>query len=514
MTLKIIHKHSQALVGGAAQPPVNTDLEDGELGINYSSADPALFIVDSANVVRRLSASPNKKFALTNDDANLVGGDATAAINAALISAGEITGVAALGVSDQVEITDSGNPDANANVTVGRYWYDGAVWFEAGGDGGGASVTVGDAAPASPAAGDLWWDSSEAADSNGGRLYLWYEDGDSNQWVQTSNVGGGGGGGSSSVTVGDSPPASPSAGDLWWDSSDDGGRLWVWYEDGDTNQWVEASPSKPADQYWVRSGTTLEPATAGDSVDIGSGNIQLNADGSAKFGKATSLGNADNFNLESTSNGGSLKVTGALTGSAFASYYVSGGTGNHFTGQYADAANFQIDHLGNVEIGGTIGTSPNIALNADGTATFARAEGKVFLNSSSTNLVQVTTPTDTEQVSLRVNGDVAYRGTLIPISDASLKENIEDAGSQWADIKAIQLRNYTWIDEPEKGKMLGVIAQELEKVCPLLISKDEDELKRFKLDPLVMKMLGALQESQTRIEALEAEVQALKGGSN
>ncbi len=61
MTLKIIHKHSQALVGGAAQPPVNTDLEDGEIGINYSSADPALFIVDSANVVRRLNAKNKQK---------------------------------------------------------------------------------------------------------------------------------------------------------------------------------------------------------------------------------------------------------------------------------------------------------------------------------------------------------------------------------------------------------------------------------------------------------------------
>ena len=80
MTLKIIHKHSQALSGGVADPPVNTDLEDGELGINFASADPALFIVDSANTVRRISGQPNSKYQLANDDANLVGADATTAI--------------------------------------------------------------------------------------------------------------------------------------------------------------------------------------------------------------------------------------------------------------------------------------------------------------------------------------------------------------------------------------------------------------------------------------------------
>ena len=50
-------------------------------------------------------------------------------------------------------------------------------------------------------------------------------------------------GGGASVSVGETPPADPEEGDLWWDSSDDSGRLYVWYEDGNTNQWVETSPS-------------------------------------------------------------------------------------------------------------------------------------------------------------------------------------------------------------------------------------------------------------------------------
>tara|TARA_Y100000746_G_scaffold223552_1_gene225152 strand:- start:549 stop:1130 length:582 start_codon:yes stop_codon:yes gene_type:complete len=42
-----------------------------------------------------------------------------------------------------------------------------------------------------------------------------------------------------SVTTSDTPPSSPSDGDLWWDSQN--GRLFVYYEDANSSQWVDAS---------------------------------------------------------------------------------------------------------------------------------------------------------------------------------------------------------------------------------------------------------------------------------
>ena len=140
-----------------------------------------------------------------------------------------------------------------------------------GGGGGGASVTLSDSPPADPTAGDLWWDTSEAADSNGGRLYLWYDDGSSQQWVQTSNVGGSGGG--TSVEIADSAPTGASAGDLWWDSADaDGGRLYIYYDDGDTQQWVEASPAGSGgggeDGVRYQAGTWTPSTVTGDAEVI------------------------------------------------------------------------------------------------------------------------------------------------------------------------------------------------------------------------------------------------------
>ncbi len=54
-------------------------------------------------------------------------------------------------------------------------------------DAHGGGATISDTAPASPAVGALWWNSS-ATGSGGGQLYTWFNDGNSSQWVPTSNA--------------------------------------------------------------------------------------------------------------------------------------------------------------------------------------------------------------------------------------------------------------------------------------------------------------------------------------
>jgi hypothetical protein len=122
--------------------------------------------------------------------------------------------------------------DISGAEPVFKVW-DGAQWVNAGG--GGATVTTDDVPPAAPNDGDLWWDSVSTT------LFVWYDDGDSAQWVQIGGGGGGGGGGGAQIT--DTPPVTPAAGDLWWDSAST--MLYVWYVDGDSAQWVQASPTQP-----------------------------------------------------------------------------------------------------------------------------------------------------------------------------------------------------------------------------------------------------------------------------
>ncbi len=93
------------------------------------------------------------------------------------------------------------------------------------------------------------------------------------------------------IHVGDTPPLDPEPGDLWWDSSNDSGRLYMFYEDVDSTQWVEASPSGTGEEgedgeptLWDKNGNDLEPKVVTDNVVIGGDKITLNAtDGSSTF---------------------------------------------------------------------------------------------------------------------------------------------------------------------------------------------------------------------------------------
>jgi len=112
----------------------------------------------------------------------------------------------------------------------GFLWYDGSnlyiyhnsAWTLAGGAGAnGANVSVGDTAPATPAAGDLWWE------SDGGRLYIYYVDVDSSQWVDASpNISGSNG---SNVFSGPNAPATAVEGALWYNTTT--GQLYVFTSD-------------------------------------------------------------------------------------------------------------------------------------------------------------------------------------------------------------------------------------------------------------------------------------------
>jgi hypothetical protein len=55
MAPKIQHKRS-AVAGKQPQP---ADLEYGEIAVNYEATDPALYVKDSANVVRKIGTQPD-----------------------------------------------------------------------------------------------------------------------------------------------------------------------------------------------------------------------------------------------------------------------------------------------------------------------------------------------------------------------------------------------------------------------------------------------------------------------
>lgn len=78
--------------------------------------------------------------------------------------------------------------------------------------------------PASPESGDMWWDSDD------GKLYIYYNDGTSSQWVNAAGP---------SVAVQDTAPTGYE-GQLWLDSTD--GSMYTYYTDpgGGSSSWIGA----------------------------------------------------------------------------------------------------------------------------------------------------------------------------------------------------------------------------------------------------------------------------------
>jgi len=126
------------------------------------------------------------------------------------------------------------------------------------------------------------------------------------------------------------------------------------------------------------------------------------------------------------------------------------------------------------------------------------------------------------QFIVRDSGNVVNtNGSYGTISDAKMKTDIVDAGSQWTDIKALRFRKFKMKNDPSGLVQLGVVAQEVELTSPGLVDEHADKdaegndlgttTKSVKTSVLLMKAAVALQEAMARIEKLEAEVAALKG---
>jgi hypothetical protein len=126
------------------------------------------------------------------------------------------------------------------------------------------------------------------------------------------------------------------------------------------------------------------------------------------------------------------------------------------------------------------------------------------------------TTTGSNCILIKANGDIQNtNNSYTGISDIKLKENIVDAGSQWDDLKALRIVKYNLKPETnqETHTQIGLIAQEVELVCPRLVKDNPDRdaegndlgtvTKSVNYSVLYMKAVKALQEAMERIEQLE-----------
>ena len=153
--------------------------------------------------------------------------------------------------------------------------------------------------------------------------------------------------------IGENPPESPVAGDLWWNSSDDSGRLYVYYDEGPggSKQWVEASPQ--GDTLTESDADTLYLSKVSDDT----------AEGEITFEKLT------------THEGG-VSVTGGVFNAASTNQIVShsgglaitGGGSEHYLGLFDGG----LYSAGKLDRAGTVagGLISNLTYGSNATSVF------------------------------------------------------------------------------------------------------------------------------------------------
>jgi hypothetical protein len=195
---------------------------------------------------------------------------------------------------------------------------------------------------------------------------------------------------------------------------------------------------------------------------------------------------------------------------------------NHMAFSTAATEAMRIDSSGNLLVGTT-------SLNASGRVLNVKANlvlGSFYRNTSTTNdgVLEVRSDvggTNTVNLQIDADGDVKNTNNSYgAISDIKLKENIVDATPKLEKLKQVKVRSYNFKDQPD-FKQIGVIAQELETVFPNLVEESPDldndnndlgtTTKSVKYSVFVPMLVKAIQEQQTQIEALQSEINLLKG---
>ena len=163
--MKLQLKRSSVLDNGFAKVPTTAQMEYGELAVNYNLDDPCIFIKDSGNNIIRIS---NAGIPITGD-INLQPGTLDERY---IMKSGDTMG----GVLKLNNSTPQVDLDAASKGYVDNEISSIDLPSE---------TATSPTPPENPGSGAMWWSTID------GRLYVYYEDIDSEQWVPATPESGG-----------------------------------------------------------------------------------------------------------------------------------------------------------------------------------------------------------------------------------------------------------------------------------------------------------------------------------
>jgi hypothetical protein len=103
---------------------------------------------------------------------------------------------------------------------------------------------------------------------------------------------------------------------------------------------------------------------------------------------------------------------------------------------------------------------------------------------------------------------VVYAMAVDTPSDRRLKNEIEDLSYGLDELMRLRPVSFSWKELSERGRQLGLIAQELREVLPELVHEGDDAQKSLSVeyDQLIPVLIASLQEQQKQIESQREEL--------
>ena len=165
------------------------------------------------------------------------------------------------------------------------------------------------------------------------------------------------------------------------------------------------------------------------------------------------------------------------------------------------------DNAGHVRVWapfGVSGISPDVYVTTL-TTSGATTAGSLTVDSVVIDGTTIGHSSDSDLMTL-TSGSLTVAGDVTISSDARLKSNIVALGPTLISLLQLEAKSYTMKNDVEQKQKIGLLAQEVQKVFPELVSEDENGMLAVNYQALVPVLINALKELESETSTLESQM--------
>jgi hypothetical protein len=251
--------------------------------------------------------------------------------------------------------------------------------------------------------------------------------------------------------------------------------------------------SEALDLSYSSSASTTLGATGDSSIAMGSGTTASGA-GSIAMG----LGTVSSGSYSSAMGNNTTASGDGATAMGFTT--VASGDYSSAIGRRTTASDFGSLVIGQHNLSGSTVTNSAYTFN---TANTAFVIGNGTGSSSKSDAFKVLFSGETV-----IGNDLEVKGSVLVSSDARLKANIVSLGATLAKLLLIDGKSYTMKKDGKQN--IGVLAQDIQKVFPELVSTDDRDMLAVNYQGLVPVLINAMKEQQAEIDELKKQDAKMK----